>query len=63
MVFGSNIPPAIIVFWKSLKSAIISSELFPSKGTEARVSKGLSVKGENILTLKLKLTLFFWVWV
>jgi hypothetical protein len=25
------------------------------------VSAGLSVKEENILTLKLKLTLFFWV--
>ena len=27
----------------------------------ARVSAGLSVKEENILTPKLKLTLFFWV--
>ena len=31
----------------------------PVLGTKARVSVGLSVKKENLLTLKLKLTLFF----
>jgi hypothetical protein len=36
-----------------------SAGSIPVLGTEARVSAGLSVKEQNILTLKLKLTLFF----
>ena len=38
-----------------------SAGSIPVLGTKARVSAGLSVKEQNILTLKLKLTLFLGV--